>query len=86
MPEISRFQGITIKMFAREHNPPHFHAYQGKYKASFDISTGELIEGDFPANKIILVKAWMILHKKELMKNWKSLTKGVGFDKIEPLR
>ena len=86
MPEISRFQGIIIKMFAREHNPPHFHAFQGKYEATFDISTGDLIEGDFPANKRAFVEVWARLRKKELMRNWKSLSKGVGFDKIEPLR
>jgi hypothetical protein len=27
MPEISRFLGIIIKMFLKEHNPPHFHAF-----------------------------------------------------------
>jgi len=26
MPEISRFFGITIKMFFGDHVPPHFHA------------------------------------------------------------
>ncbi|MEW5694214.1 MAG: DUF4160 domain-containing protein [Candidatus Hydrogenedentota bacterium] len=31
MPEISRFFGITIKMFWDDHNPPHFHAiYAGE--------------------------------------------------------
>ncbi len=54
MPEICRFQGIIIKMFGREHNPPHLHAFQGKYEAMFNIETGELIEGDFPTNKRIL--------------------------------
>lgn len=51
MPVVSRFQGILIKMFPREHNPPHFHAFQGKHEATFNIETGELIEGDFPINK-----------------------------------
>ena len=86
MPEISRFQGIIIKMFGREHNPPHLHAFQGKYEAMFNIETGELIEGDFPTNKRILVTAWILLRKKELKKNWNSLVKGAGFNKIEPLR
>jgi hypothetical protein len=25
MPEISRFLGIIIAMYYKEHNPPHFH-------------------------------------------------------------
>ena len=31
MPEVSRFYGIVIRMFFREHGPPHFHAdYSGR--------------------------------------------------------
>ncbi len=27
MPEISPFYGIVVRMFCRDHLPPHFHAY-----------------------------------------------------------
>jgi len=30
MPEISRFYGIIIYIYFREHNPPHFHAVYGE--------------------------------------------------------
>ncbi|MFQ5674633.1 MAG: DUF4160 domain-containing protein [bacterium] len=31
MPAISMFFGIVVRMFFREHGPPHFHAeYQGQ--------------------------------------------------------
>jgi hypothetical protein len=86
MPEICRFNGIIIKMFARDHNPPHFHASFGCHEALFDIRTGKRIDGEFPPNKQILITAWVLLRKKELMKNWNSLSKGDGFDKIDPLR
>jgi hypothetical protein len=86
MPEISRFLGIIIKMFPRDHNPPHFHAFHGNHEAMFSIATGKIIEGDFPNNKKALVTAWAILRKKELMKNWNRLSKGAGFDKVDPLR
>ena len=33
MPTISRFYGILIKMFFDDHNPPHFHAEYGSFKA-----------------------------------------------------
>jgi len=26
MPEVSRFFGISIRMYFDDHNPPHFHA------------------------------------------------------------
>ncbi len=51
MPEISRFLGIIIKMFIKEHNPPHFHAFYGEYAAVFSIETGQMIQGDLPAKK-----------------------------------
>lgn len=86
MPEISRFYGIIIKMFADEHNPQHFHAYFAEYAAIFSIHTGEMIEGDFPQKKSALVKAWAILHQDELIKNWKTLAEGAGAQKIQPLQ
>ncbi len=48
MPEISRFYGIVIKMFFKDHNSPHFHAEYQDYEAVFDINTLGLIEGDLP--------------------------------------
>ncbi len=86
MPEISRFLGIAIKMFIREHNPPHFHAFYGDDVAVFSIETGQMIQGDFPSRKAALVTAWAIIHQKELLKNWKALKKGEAAYKIEPLR
>jgi hypothetical protein len=46
MPTVSRFYGITIKMFfiQREHQPPHFHAMYGEYNALFAIDSLEMIE------------------------------------------
>ena len=45
MPTISVFFGIIIRMFYRDHNPPHFHAeYQGQ-SATFDFD-GKLLEGE----------------------------------------
>lgn len=44
MPEISRFLGIVIAMFYNDHNPPHFHAKYGDFRAAIAIHTGEIIE------------------------------------------
>jgi len=37
MPELSRFLGIVIAMFYREHGPAHFHAVYGDYKITVEI-------------------------------------------------
>lgn len=86
MPEICRFYGIIIKMFSDEHNPPHFHAEYAEYKATFSIETGQMIQGNMPQNKAVLITAWAVIHKEELMKNWETLDKGSGASKIAPLQ
>lgn len=48
MPEICRFLGIVIQIFYDDHNPPHFHARYGNKKATFDIKTLNMLEGDLP--------------------------------------
>lgn len=84
MPEISRFYGIIIQMFYRDHNPPHFHVQYGDYKAIINI-TNELIEGNMPKRALKLVFEWMEIHKEELLENWILTQKGELPNKIEPL-
>lgn len=45
MPEVSRFLGISIKMYFSDHNPPHFHAFYGDDEAVFSIEPLEVIKG-----------------------------------------
>lgn len=86
MPEISRFLGIVIKMFYDDHAPPHFHAYYQNFKATFNIRTGQMIDGKFPPKQSAFVTAWALLHEKELKENWKALTSGKEANKVNPLR
>ncbi len=55
MPEISRFFGIIIAMFYDDHNPPHFHARYGGYKASISINDFAMLEGYLPPRALGLV-------------------------------
>lgn len=56
MPVISRFYGISIMMFFKEHNPPHFHAkYEGRV-ALFEIKTGKIMAGNLPPRVVKLIK------------------------------
>ena len=70
MPIISMFFGIVIKMHYRDHNPPHFHAeYQG-FEALFEITTGEIIDGEFPKSARNLIRNWAKENRDELMAKW----------------
>ena len=84
MPEISRFYGILIKMFYNDHNPPHFHAEYGEFKAIITINKG-IVEGKMPKIALKLIFVWLDLHKDELMENWKNIEEKKALNKIEPL-
>jgi hypothetical protein len=85
MPEICRFFGIVIAMFADDHNPPHFHVKYGDYRAIFTIDKG-VIKGEIPVRVANLVSAWMAIHKNELLANWERLQKGMEPEAIKPLK
>lgn len=84
MPEISRFLGIVIAMFHREHDPAHFHAYYGEFKIIVEIETGKVI-GKFPSRAEKLVLEWLQLNKNELKKNWELSKNKQALNKIQPL-
>ena len=44
MPELSRFLGIVITMFYRDHSPPHFHASYGEFDIEIAIEDGVVKE------------------------------------------
>lgn len=48
MPEVSRFYGIVIRMFFREHGPPHFHAEYGGQQAVVGIEDLTVLRGRLP--------------------------------------
>jgi hypothetical protein len=85
MPEISRFFGISIRMFFDEHNPPHIHAeYQG-HKAVFDLN-GNIMQGDLGSRTATrLVREWIDLHVDELRADWELAQTGQEINKIAPL-
>ena len=84
MPEISRFLGIIIRIFFKDHAPPHFHAEYGDYEISVAIHTG-VVEGKFPKRALKAVLEWYDLHREELLVDWKLAAEGKLPNKIEPL-
>jgi hypothetical protein len=88
MPELSRFQGMIIKLLYlddEKHHKPHIHVYYGEYEASIGID-GELLSGSLPLKKLKLIQAWLILHEDELYVAWNNAVKGQEFNSIEPLK
>lgn len=89
MPEISRFFGIVIRMFAEptaHHHRPHFHAYYQRSAAVFSFDNIEILGGDLPLRQRRLVEAWAEIHRSDLLEDWKRLQAGQPPFKIEPLQ
>lgn len=42
MPIIARIKGTIIRMFYKDHPPPHFHATNNEHNGLFDINTLEM--------------------------------------------
>jgi hypothetical protein len=84
MPEISRFLGIVIAMFHREHGPAHFHAYYGEFEITVEIETG-VVTGRFPRRALTHVLEWQMAHKAELLEDWRLASERRPLNKIDPL-
>lgn len=88
MPIISMFYGIIVYMFCErnaQHKKPHLHAeYQGQ---EIVIAVdGEVLAGDMPNKQLRMLLGWMAIHEDELNADWKLLSDGMDYFKIEPLR
>ena len=86
MPEISRFFGIVVRMFADDHNPPHFHAVYGDLEVLIDIRDLSVFAGNLTPRALGLVIEWAALHQSELLADWDRAHNHEPVAKIEPLR
>lgn len=89
MPTISMFYGILVSMYAldiQKHHSPHIHIRYAEFRASIEIPTGNLLDGNLPPKQMKLVQAWIALHTDELMADWELASAGETPYKIDPLR
>ena len=87
MPELSRFFGIIIRMYAEAdapHQIPHFHAYYQETVGIYSLDVLQLIAGTLPRRQQHLVEAWE-LHQAELVADWQLLQQGKRPLPIKPL-
>lgn len=84
MPELCRFLGIVIRMYYRDHLPPHFHAEYGEYEITVDIYSG-VVQGRFPRRALSAVLDWYGMHQRELAENWELARQELPLTRIDPL-
>ena len=83
MPIISRFYGITIRMYFQqaEHNPPHIHAIYGDNAAAITIRSREVIDGKLPPKALAMVREWITNNETALIEMWETQQ----FQRLSPL-
>lgn len=93
MPELSRFYGLIVAIYSKEsHATPHIHVYRGgkgrsaEYWAALRIEDGSKLDGNLSSKDLTLVRAWMIIHRTELMRAWNRAVLGQAPGKVKPLQ
>ncbi len=88
MPVLSIFYGIIVRMYREtggRHNLPHIYAEFSGDEVVVALD-GTVLEGEIPKGKMKLLEAWMEIHREDLEANWKLLSGGEQFFRIDPLR
>ena len=85
MPEVTRFFGIVVRMYFRDHSLAHFHAEYGEYEALVEIETLSILRGELPRRAMALVLEWAALHRQELRADWERARAGTPLESIAPL-
>lgn len=63
MPEICRFNGMSIKIIREDHLPKHLHVYVGRSETRITFE-GEILSGQLEADKLKSLREWL---KKDRM-------------------
>jgi hypothetical protein len=85
MPIVSVFSGIVIRMFYREHEPPHFHVECHGEHAAFSFD-GDVLAGNIRSRRAVrLIRKWCLANRAELEANWAKARSGQQLEQIAPL-
>ena len=73
-------------MFFNDHAPPHFHARYGEFEATIEIGSSAVLQGQLPRRALNLVQEWAMIHKEELLEDWRLCRENSQPKKIESLQ
>jgi len=63
MPVLQRFGAVSIRMYADDHRPPHFHIVAPDFQVLVRISDLAVITGEASPGDIAEALAWARTHK-----------------------
>lgn len=70
MPTIQRFGAVSIKMYADDHNPPHFHIAGPDVQVLVRIDDLQILAGGARRGQMDEALAWADAHREALMRMW----------------
>jgi hypothetical protein len=73
MPTLQRFGSVSVRMYADDHRPPHFHIVSPDFEVLVRISDLTVIEGDARPSEIAEALAWAQTRQEMLALKWAEL-------------
>jgi len=73
MPILERFGAVSVRMYADDHRPPHFHIVGPEFQVMVRISDLRVIEGEARAGQIAEAMSWADAHRETLALKWAEL-------------
>lgn len=73
MPTLQRFGAVSVRMYADDHRPSHFHIVGPDFQVLVRISDLEVIAGEARPAQIAEAMAWADAHRETLALRWAEL-------------
>ena len=73
MPTVKRFGALAIRIYADDHNPPHFHIEGPEFRVLVSIASLDVIAGHAPARAIAEALRWAAENRADLALKWAEL-------------
>lgn len=61
---------MMIRVFHADHGPPHLHVQYGEFEAIAEIKTGAILKGKLPGRLERMLREWLSVRRREVMKAW----------------
>lgn len=73
MPTLQRFGAVSVRMYADDHRPPHFHIVGPEFQVLVRIADLTVIAGEARPAQIADAMAWAVAHQETLARRWAEL-------------
>jgi hypothetical protein len=83
VPEICRFNGMSIKIIWEDHLQKHLHVFVGRSETRITFD-GEILSGKLEADKLMSLREWLIKRQDALNDCWEKAMRKEPIERIDP--